>query len=128
MYGTASNPGVHYPYHQLVCGDWWDETTSSPEYNTFQHVPCGEAPPFGGDSEALWTETVAYPSFAVVRYNTGPVVPGAGSAIFIHADIGSPTDGCVSLPLDELDDLLRWLDPASSPLVVMGPSSEIESF
>jgi len=128
MYGNAPNPGVQYPYHQLVCGDWWDEDPSSPEYNTFQHVPCGETPPFGRDSEALWQETAAYPSFAVVDYNTSPMVPGAGSGIFIHADAGGPTTGCVSLPLDELDELLRWLNPAAAPLVVMGPDSEFTKF
>jgi L,D-peptidoglycan transpeptidase YkuD (ErfK/YbiS/YcfS/YnhG family) len=128
MYGNAANPGVHYLYHQLVCGDWWDEDPSSPQYNTFQHVACGQTPPFGGGSEALWQETTAYPSFAVVEYNSGPVVAGAGSGIFIHADIGSPTAGCVSLPLGDLDTLLDWLQPADSPLVVMGPESEITHF
>jgi L,D-peptidoglycan transpeptidase YkuD (ErfK/YbiS/YcfS/YnhG family) len=128
MYGVAPDPGVHYAYHQLVCGDWWDEDPSSPAYNTFEHVPCGQPPPFGGDSEALWQEGNAYPSFAVVDYNTYPVVEGAGSAIFVHADVGGPTNGCVSLPLGELDALLRWLQPAASPLVVMGPDSEISRF
>jgi L,D-peptidoglycan transpeptidase YkuD (ErfK/YbiS/YcfS/YnhG family) len=128
MYGNAANPGVRYPYHQLVCGDWWDEDPSSPQYNTFQHVPCGETPPFGGDSEALWEETTAYPSFAMVDYNTSPAVPGAGSAIFLHADVGAPTAGCVSLPLDELDDLLTWLLPADNPLIVLGSDSEITKF
>ncbi|MGH9102441.1 MAG: L,D-transpeptidase family protein, partial [Acidimicrobiales bacterium] len=128
MYGNAPNPGVRYAYQPLACGDWWDETPGSPGYNTFQYVPCGQAPPFGGGSEALWEETTAYPSFAVVEYNTGPIAPGAGSAIFIHADVGGGTDGCVSLPLGELDELLTWMGPATAPLVVMGPSSEIESF
>jgi L,D-peptidoglycan transpeptidase YkuD (ErfK/YbiS/YcfS/YnhG family) len=128
MYGNAPNPGVQYPYEQLVCGDWWDEDSTSPQYNTFQQVPCGETPPFGGDSEALWQETTAYPSFAVIDYNTAPVVPGAGSAIFIHANIGEATDGCVSLPLGELDDLLRWLRPGAFPHVIMAPGSEIDQF
>lgn len=126
MYGNAPNPGVQYRYRHLVCGDWWDETSSSPQYNTFQHVPCGETPPFGGDSEALWEETTAYPSFAVIDYNTAPVVAGAGSAIFLHATLGTATEGCVTLPLRELDDILRWLEPAAEPLIVMGPASEIE--
>jgi len=65
-------------------------------HNTYQYVPCGQSPPFGGGSESLWTETTAYRRFAVVQYNTTPVVPGAGSAIFIHADVGSATDGCVT--------------------------------
>lgn len=125
IYGNASNPGTQEPYHRLVCGDWWDEDPTSAGYNTFQHVPCGQQPPFGGDSEALWTETLAYASFAVVDYNTHPVVPYAGSGIFIHADIGAPTEGCISVPLGNLDRFLRWLDPRQSPVVVMGPASQI---
>jgi L,D-peptidoglycan transpeptidase YkuD (ErfK/YbiS/YcfS/YnhG family) len=128
MYGNAPNPGVQYSYQQLVCGDWWDEDSNSPEYNTFQYVPCGEIPSFGGDSEALWEETNVYPSFAVIDYNASPVVPGAGSAIFIAANLGSPTEGCVGLPVDELDQLLRWLNPAALPLVVLSPDSEITNF
>jgi L,D-peptidoglycan transpeptidase YkuD (ErfK/YbiS/YcfS/YnhG family) len=127
MYGNAANPGVRYPYHLLVCGDWWDENPASPEYNTFQHAPCGQNP-FGGDSEALWTETAPYPSFAVVEYNTAPVVAGAGSAIFLHASTGGPTAGCVSVPLADLDLTLRWLNPAEAPAIAMGPSGEIVSF
>jgi L,D-peptidoglycan transpeptidase YkuD (ErfK/YbiS/YcfS/YnhG family) len=65
---------------------------------------------------------------AVIDYNTEPVVPGAGSGIFLHANIGTPTDGCVSLPLDQLDQVLAWLRPGDHPLIVMGPSSEIEKF
>jgi len=128
VYGNAADPGVRYSYHQLVCGDWWDEDPSSPQYNQFVHVSCGQNPPFGGDSEALWQETQAYPAFAVIDYNTAPVEPGAGSAIFLHADVGGPTAGCVSIPLSDLDAVLRWLDPAQDPLVVMGPSSEIARF
>jgi L,D-peptidoglycan transpeptidase YkuD (ErfK/YbiS/YcfS/YnhG family) len=126
VYGNAPDPGTQEPYHRLVCGDWWDEAPTSAAYNTFQHVPCGQEPPFGGDSEALWTETAAYPSFAVIEYNTAPVVPYAGSGIFIHADIGEPTAGCVSVPLGDLDRFLRWLDPRESPAVVMGPASQID--
>ncbi len=128
MYGISPNPGVHYQYHQLVCGDWWDEDPSSPTYNTFQHVPCGTAPPFGGDSEPLWEETATYGSFALIDYNTSPVVAGAGSAIFLHVDDGDATTGCVSVPVDELDELLDWLVPGDSPLIVMGPTSEIDRF
>jgi L,D-peptidoglycan transpeptidase YkuD (ErfK/YbiS/YcfS/YnhG family) len=128
MYGIASDPGVHYQYHQLVCGDWWDEDPSSPQYNTFQHVPCGTNPPFGGNSEALWTETTAYQSFAVVDYNTNPVVPGAGSAVFVHYDTGGPTAGCVSLPAAQLATLLRWLQPGQAPRIVIGTDAEIRRF
>jgi L,D-peptidoglycan transpeptidase YkuD (ErfK/YbiS/YcfS/YnhG family) len=127
MYGTEPDPGTQFPYHQLVCGDWWDEDPSSPNYNTFQHVPCGTTPPFGGDSEALWTEGNAYPSMAVIDYNTPPTGP-LGSGIFLHADIGVPNEGCVSLPLSDLDAVLAWLNPSLHPVIVMGPDTVIRSF
>lgn len=128
IYGNAPNPGVQETYHQLVCGDWWDSDPTSPDYNTFQHVPCGTTPPFGGGSQALWTEPVQFPSFAVIDYNTAPAIPYNGSAEFLQADTGSATDGCVALPLAQLDQVLRWIDPADSPAIVMGPASEIASF
>lgn len=127
MYGNQPNPGVREPYQQLDCGDWWDEDPNSPGYNTFQDLQCGQTPPFGGGSEALWKETAPYPSFAVVDYNTGPIVKGAGSAIFFHADTGTPTSGCVSVPLADLDQALRWIDPAQAPAFVMGPAQVITS-
>jgi L,D-peptidoglycan transpeptidase YkuD (ErfK/YbiS/YcfS/YnhG family) len=128
MYGNAPDPGVRYAYHGLVCGDWWDGDPASAAYNTFQHVACSQNPPFAGNSEALWRQPVAYSSFAVVEYNTGPVVAGAGSAVFVHADTGAPTAACVSVPLADLDQLLRWLNPANGPLIVMGPDNEISRF
>ena len=127
MYGTDPDPGTLFPYHQLVCGDWWDEDPTSPDYNTFQHVTCGVQPSFGGDSEALWTEGNAYPSMAVIDFNT-PVTGPIGSAIFLHADVGAPTNGCVSLPYTDLVEVLRWLSPALHPVVVMGPDAVVRSF
>ncbi len=44
------------------------------------------------------------------------------------ADIGEPTQGCVSLPLGDLDAVLHWLNPALDPVIVMGPDSVIRSF
>ena len=90
-------------------------------------MACGTTPPFAGESEALWTEGNAYPSMAVIDYNTPPTGP-LGSGIFLHADTGSPTAGCVSLPLNDLDAVLDWLNPALHPVIVMGPDSVIRSF
>lgn len=128
VYGNQANPGINGSYHRLLCGDWWDSDPASSLYNTFQHVTCGIAPSWGPRSEALWTETGAYPSFAVIDYNTDPVVAGAGSAIFLHASTGGATAGCVSIPVDDLDRLLRWLQPQGSSLIAMGPANEITKF
>jgi L,D-peptidoglycan transpeptidase YkuD (ErfK/YbiS/YcfS/YnhG family) len=121
VYGIAADPGVRGRYHRLVCGDWWDEDERSPTYNTFRHLRCGVGPAFGGGSEALWRISPQYRYFAVVEYNARPVVPGRGSAIFIHVDAGS-TAGCVSLPEGRLVVLLRWLRPSARPLIRIGSS------
>jgi L,D-peptidoglycan transpeptidase YkuD (ErfK/YbiS/YcfS/YnhG family) len=117
MYGIAPNPGVKFAYHRLVCGDWWDEDPSSTAYNTFQHVACGAHPAFGGESEALWRISPQYRYFAVIEYNAHPVVPGRGSAIFLHVSTAHGTAGCVSLPEGRLVRLLRWLQPGAAPMI-----------
>jgi L,D-peptidoglycan transpeptidase YkuD (ErfK/YbiS/YcfS/YnhG family) len=114
VYGLDPDPGLHLRYRRLRCGDWWDEDPSSPTYNTFQELPCGARPAFGGTSEPLWRSTVAYREFAVVVYNMQPTVPGRGSAIFVHDDRGHATNGCVSLPRPELIRLLRRLRPGAT--------------
>jgi L,D-peptidoglycan transpeptidase YkuD (ErfK/YbiS/YcfS/YnhG family) len=128
MYGIAPNPGVRYRYHRVVCGDWWVEDSRSSWYNRFRHVRCGSSPPFRVTSEDMSRSPTAYRHLAVIAYNTNPVVPGRGSGIFLHASTGRPTLGCVSLPLPQLVTLLRWLRPASAPLIVIGTSSEIRRF
>ena len=117
LYGIDPNPGTRLRYHRVVCGDWWDEDPRSPTYNRFRHVACGAAPPFGGGSEALWRATVAYRLFAVVQYNARPVVAGRGSAIFLHADTGHATNGCVSVAKHLLRRLFRALRPGATIVI-----------
>jgi L,D-peptidoglycan transpeptidase YkuD (ErfK/YbiS/YcfS/YnhG family) len=125
MYGNAPNPGVRYRYRRLVCGDWWNEDPRSPTYNKFQHVRCGTRPPFRVTTPGLWQERRAYRHFAVIDYNMRPVVPGKGSGIFLHAQTGNSTNGCVSLPADKLVTVLRWLDPAKKPRIAIGTSTSL---
>ena len=129
IYGTRTDPGgLHYRYHHLVCGDWWDEDPYGVRYNRFVHVGCGVEPNFAADSEALWTETLAYPYFAVIDFNTGPTSRGAGatgSGIFMHSWIGSATQGCVALPTTRLLALLRWMRPSRHPVIEIGTDPEL---
>jgi L,D-peptidoglycan transpeptidase YkuD (ErfK/YbiS/YcfS/YnhG family) len=128
MYGLGPNPGVRYRYHRIVCGDWWVEDSRSPFYNRFKHVPCGSKPPFRITSEDMSRSPTAYRHLAVIDYNTSPIVPGRGSGIFLHVSHGNPTLGCVSLPLPQLLTILRWLRPASQPLIVIGTRATIRRF
>jgi L,D-peptidoglycan transpeptidase YkuD (ErfK/YbiS/YcfS/YnhG family) len=129
MYGNDRRPsGVRYRYHRLVCGDSWDEDPFSPRYNRFVHVPCGTTPGFALWSERLWTETTAYPYFAVLTFNTAPIVRGPeapGSGIFLHSWVEGPTAGCVALPRSRLLRVLRWLRPARHPAVEIGPEADL---
>ena len=128
MYGLAPNPGVRYRYHRIVCGDWWVEDPRSPYYNRFRHVRCGARPPFRVTSEDLSRSPTAYRHFVVVNYNADPIVPGRGSGIFLHASTGRPTLGCVSVALPHLLEVVRWLRPASAPLIVIGARAGIRRF
>ncbi|MEV0134577.1 L,D-transpeptidase family protein [Dactylosporangium sp. NPDC050688] len=122
MYGIAADPGVRYTYHRIVQDDWWDENSSSPGYNTFHH---GADP--GGPSEPLWQISPQYTYFAVIRYNM-PATPGRGSGIFLHQSNGNPTLGCVSLAQPDLVALLRWLDPAANPRIVLSPTAQLSRY
>ena len=125
MYGNEANPGVRFRYRRLRCGDWWNEDPSSPTYNSFQHVACGTKPPFGGGSEGMWQQPRPYPYLAVVEYNMRPVVPGKGSGIFLHAQTGGPTIGCISLRKDQLRAVLRWLRPGDAPVIAIGTQAQL---
>ncbi|MFI6154631.1 L,D-transpeptidase family protein [Kitasatospora sp. NPDC051170] len=48
-----------------------------------------------------------------------------GGGIWLHADHGGPTHGCVALPLERMRDLLLALDPALHPVVVMGDAQSL---
>ncbi len=129
IYGNRPDPGgLHYTYHHLVCGDWWDEDPQSTRYNHFVHVACGRRPGFARGSEALWTETLAYPYFAVIDFNIRPVHGGAGapgSGIFLHSWVDAATRGCIALPPTRLLRVLRWLRPSRRPVIEIGTVAEL---
>jgi L,D-peptidoglycan transpeptidase YkuD (ErfK/YbiS/YcfS/YnhG family) len=125
MYGNAANPGVRYRYRRLRCGDWWSEDPTSRTYNTFQHVACGTPPPFKVTTAGMWQQPVAYVHLAVIEFNMRPVVPGRGSGIFLHAQTGRPTTGCISLRRDALVRVLRWLEPKAQPRIVIGTRAQL---
>jgi L,D-peptidoglycan transpeptidase YkuD (ErfK/YbiS/YcfS/YnhG family) len=120
MYGNQPDPGVRLAYTRLRCGDWWVEDPRSPVYNTFQRIGCGVTPPFRVTTPDMSESRRAYAYLAVIGFNTSPVVPGRGSGIFLHVEVHSSTNGCVSLPRQQLLRVLRWLTPASMPRVVIG--------
>jgi L,D-peptidoglycan transpeptidase YkuD (ErfK/YbiS/YcfS/YnhG family) len=120
MYGIAANPGVRFRYVRLRCGDWWVEDPRSAAYNTFQRIGCGVAPPFRVTTPDMSKSRRAYVHLAVVEFNMHPVVPGRGSGIFLHAQTGGSTNGCISLRRADLVRVLRWLAPSPAPYIAIG--------
>ena len=69
--------------------------------------------PFSARHERLWRDDHLYDVVVVIDYNLAPVVPGAGSAIFLHVareDFG-PTEGCVAVSGEAMRRLLPRLGP-----------------
>jgi len=114
FFGVDPNPGVHFPYRRVYAYDVWDDDPGSPRYNEWVDVRYGNA---GADPEPM--DVSAYDYGAVIAYNTARTL-GLGSAIFLHINIGTPTAGCVTLPVGELLEILRWLNPSDSPRIEMG--------
>ncbi|MEU6120219.1 hypothetical protein ABZ840_37465 [Streptomyces sp. NPDC047117] len=50
-----------------------------------------------------------------------------GGSIWLHMDHGSGTSGCVSIPKSGMRYLLRTLDPAQHPVVVMGDKADLKA-
>ena len=115
MFGVNGNPGVRYRYRRVHSYDVWDDDPSSPLYNKW----VDDRRQNRGKSPEPMDQSPAYSYGAVIAYNTART-PGLGSAIFLHVGVGGPTAGCVSLPIHQLLDVLRWLDPARSPRIDMG--------
>jgi L,D-peptidoglycan transpeptidase YkuD (ErfK/YbiS/YcfS/YnhG family) len=114
FFGVDPDPGVRFPYRRIDASDFWDDDPSSPLYNEW--VDDRDANP-GAAPEPM--DVSAYDYGTVIAYNTART-PGLGSAIFLHINIGTPTAGCVTLPVSELLEILRWLNPAASPRITMG--------
>jgi L,D-peptidoglycan transpeptidase YkuD (ErfK/YbiS/YcfS/YnhG family) len=56
---------------------------------------------------------------------TRPMGASKGGGIWLHVDHGGPTHGCVSIAKAHMRQLLRTLDPARHPVVVMGDSASL---
>ena len=71
-------------------------------------------------SEQMRREDDLYRWGIVVDHNANTPLPGGGSCIFLHI-WSSPTTGtagCTAMDAAKIEELLGWLDPAESPILV----------
>jgi L,D-peptidoglycan transpeptidase YkuD (ErfK/YbiS/YcfS/YnhG family) len=106
-------PVAAVPVEAMRPVDGWCDDPGHAAYNTSVRLP------LDGRAEALWRDDAIYDVVGVLGWNDRPVLPGLGSAIFLHvarADY-APTEGCVAL---RLDDLLRVLGMGVTEVLVRG--------
>jgi len=126
FFGVDADPGVQFAFRPITSSSIvWDDDPGSPNYNQWIDESTQGVSAAGANPEPMY-DTPAYDYGAVIAYNTSPVVPGAGSAIFFHVSTGGPTAGCVSLPVSELLEALRWMNPAQQPVIVMGTQATVD--
>ncbi|MGF1432420.1 L,D-transpeptidase family protein, partial [Kitasatospora sp. LaBMicrA B282] len=54
-----------------------------------------------------------------------PLGEAKGGGVWLHVDHGGPTHACVSLAEADLLQLIRTLDPAAHPVIVMGDAASL---
>lgn len=91
----------------LKPSDGWCDDSAHPLYNRPVVLP------FSASHEQLWREDHVYDLIIEVGHNDDPVVRGMGSAIFIHLqrEDAAPTEGCVALTREDMDEFLAQAGP-----------------
>lgn len=102
-------PVTKLPVSVLFADDGWCDDMADKLYN--QQIKL----PYEPSHEELWRADNLYDLIVVIGYNDAPVVPGLGSAIFLHvrAPDGGATAGCVAIGREYLLGILRALDAGS---------------
>jgi L,D-peptidoglycan transpeptidase YkuD (ErfK/YbiS/YcfS/YnhG family) len=102
-------PQSRLPVRALAPSDGWVDEPSDANYNRPVTLP------YPASAEEMWREDDLYDALVVIGYNMDPVVPGAGSAIFLHvaAPDFAPTAGCIAVEKQVLLGVLPLLGPGS---------------
>ena len=94
------------PFAIIEENDGWCDDPKSKLYN--QHIQF----PFDAGAEKLHRDDDLYDLLVVINHNTNPIVPGKGSAIFLH--ISKPnfegTEGCVAIEKENIIELAKKID------------------
>jgi L,D-peptidoglycan transpeptidase YkuD (ErfK/YbiS/YcfS/YnhG family) len=102
-----STPATRLPCTAITRDDGWCDAPADPAYNRKVRLP------YPASAETMWRDDALYDIVVVLGHNDEPVVPGAGSAIFLHLmrEDGGPTEGCVGVDRALALELVRSLGP-----------------
>jgi L,D-peptidoglycan transpeptidase YkuD (ErfK/YbiS/YcfS/YnhG family) len=106
----ATCPTTALPALAIQPEDGWCDDPADRFYNR----PVSH--PWPTSAERLWREDSLYDVIVVLGHNDSPVVPGAGSAIFLHLarEDHGPTEGCIALARADLGALLAVAAPGDA--------------
>lgn len=103
-------PSSRLPRAAIGPDDGWCDAPRDRAYNRPVRLP------YPASAERMWREDGVYDVVVVLGYNDAPVVPGAGSAIFMH--VARPdyaaTEGCIALALEDLVELVSRAAPGDA--------------
>ena len=111
-------PATRLAANPIAPQDGWCDDPDNAVYNRPVRLP------HAASAEQLWREDGIYDLIVPLGYNDDPVVPGAGSAIFLHVARPdyAPTEGCVALAPADLLRVLAGAD-VGARVVVHGPEA-----
>lgn len=109
----VSLPKLAFEVRALTPEDGWCDAPADPMYNRQIKLP------YAASAEKLWRDDGIYDVIVVLGYNDKPIVPGRGSAIFMHIarPTYSPTLGCVALARENLIEVLARATPTTRVVV-----------
>ncbi|KMY67580.1 ErfK/YbiS/YcfS/YnhG family protein [Desulfocarbo indianensis] len=102
------------PLRAVARDDGWCDDPGHSQYNRLVKLP------LAASHEELWRRgDRRYDLLVVVGYNDDPVIPGKGSAIFIHIALAGyeTTSGCIAFSKQDLLEIIKRLD-ANSRVVI----------
>jgi L,D-peptidoglycan transpeptidase YkuD (ErfK/YbiS/YcfS/YnhG family) len=103
-------PVTALPFAAIGQDDGWCDASDDPAYNQPVKLP------YPRSAERMWRDDDVYDLVVILGHNDDPVVPGLGSAIFLHLarDGYASTEGCVALARADLEALLAAAKPGDA--------------
>ena len=142
-FGNRADPGTALDYRHTDRDDVWPYEPRDPAtYNILQPRQAAGSDWRSDYHERLRSYGYEYAYAVVLGFN----LPGAvhwsrerrqyvarepadtrrGGGIFLHVQRSRHTAGCVAGPIDDIRWVVRWLDPALQPRIVMGPTGWVK--
>ena len=109
----VAKPASILSTHITTPDDGWCDAPGDKNYNRRIKLP------YPVSHENLWRADDIYDVIVPMGYNDQPVIPGKGSAIFMH--VARPgyagTEGCVALALPDLLEVLSKIDNTTEIII-----------